>query len=191
MKLALHEISFPGGLLRRGFWLYMWEIKTPAGYRVHYVGRTGDKASGVSQSPFDRFSKHHGANPNNNALQRHLKTHKLQQEDCLFRFHALGPLLVGHHPEHERENAATLLLQAAAIIDLIGASLTDQRRLVLRAEIDLKEPAVLVLTTRADDEDVGPQDLPAAADTRVLGRVEEIGGPPCRAGRSRASPRRC
>lgn len=100
MKPVLHQIEFNGALLARGFWLYIWEITTRAGRKVHYVGRTGDKASGVCQSPFDRLSKHLGSNPNNNALQRHLKNQKLRQEDCSFRFHSLGPFLTDSRLSH-------------------------------------------------------------------------------------------
>jgi hypothetical protein len=56
------------------------------------VGKTGDKAAGVSQSPFDRLSKHLGSNRNNNALRRHLENKRLQLEDCRFLFCAHGPL---------------------------------------------------------------------------------------------------
>ena len=103
MKPALWEVSFSGAVLARGFWLYVWEITMPDGGLVHYVGRTGDRASGVCQSPFDRLSKHLGANPNNNALQRHLNEHKLRQEDCSFRFHALGPLLAASKLSHGKK----------------------------------------------------------------------------------------
>jgi len=103
MKPALHEISFAGGVLERGFWLYVWEITVPEGRRLHYVGRTGDKSSGVSQSPFDRFSKHLGANPNNNALRCHLKARGLRQEDCSFRFHVFGPLLAESKLDHSQK----------------------------------------------------------------------------------------
>lgn len=41
LQPALRQLSFSGGLLARGFWLYVWEITTPGGQRVHYVGRTG------------------------------------------------------------------------------------------------------------------------------------------------------
>jgi hypothetical protein len=121
MKPALHEISFDGGVLARGFWLYVWEIKTPDGRLMYYVGRTGDKASGVCQSPFDRFSKHLGANPNNNALQRHLKKHGLRQEDCSFRFHTFGPLLADSKLGHGEQCDVVAALEKA-LADSMTAS---------------------------------------------------------------------
>jgi hypothetical protein len=40
--LAIHEVRFEGGVLQRGFWLYVWEV-TPADQApLYYVGRTGD-----------------------------------------------------------------------------------------------------------------------------------------------------
>ena len=49
MKPALHEISFDGVVLARGFWLDVLEITTLDGRCMHYVGRTGDKPSGIGQ----------------------------------------------------------------------------------------------------------------------------------------------
>lgn len=121
MKPELHEISFDGCVLARGFWLYVWEITRPDGVLVHYVGRTGDKASGVCQSPFDRFSKHLGANPHNNALQRHLEKHKLRQEDCSFRFHALGPILANSKLSHS-EKCDVLAALEKALADSMRAA---------------------------------------------------------------------
>jgi hypothetical protein len=92
MSLGFHAVSFDGEMLTRGFWLYVWEIVVDDGRTLYYVGKTGDKASGVSQSPFDRLSKHLGSNLNNNALRRHLGTAKINLETCKFLFRACGPL---------------------------------------------------------------------------------------------------
>lgn len=92
MKTDLCQLDFDGVLLARGFWLYVWEITTGNGSKLHYVGKTGDKASGVSQSPFDRLSKHLGSNKNNNALLRHLEKLEIDPKACRFSFHAWGPL---------------------------------------------------------------------------------------------------
>jgi hypothetical protein len=110
---SLHEVAFEGGLLARGFWLYVWEITITNGRHVYYVGCTGDKSSGVCQSPFDRFSKHLGANVNNNALQRHLTRNKLNREACSFRFYAFGPLLVGRRLSHDRKCDRVAALEKA------------------------------------------------------------------------------
>lgn len=92
MITDLYQLAFDGAMLARGFWLYVWEINVGSNRTVHYVGKTGDKASGASQSPFDRLSKHLGHNKNNNALRRHLGKSKIDPERCHFRFYACGPL---------------------------------------------------------------------------------------------------
>jgi hypothetical protein len=94
VKADLYQLSFDGAFLARGFWLYIWEIAVSDGRTLHYVGKTGDEASGASQSPFDRLSRHLGHNQNNNALRRHLGKVGIDPECCSFRFHAYGPLFV-------------------------------------------------------------------------------------------------
>ena len=93
--MNFHQLKFDGALLLRGFWLYVWEIILKDGRTLHYVGKTGDKSSGKSQSPFDRLSKHLGSNKQNNALRRHLGNNEIIAEECNFRFCAYGPLFVG------------------------------------------------------------------------------------------------
>jgi hypothetical protein len=56
----LQQLSIPGALLERGFWLYVWEVLTEDGNTVLYVGRTGDSSSAHAQSPFNRLSQHLG-----------------------------------------------------------------------------------------------------------------------------------
>jgi len=88
----LYSTSFDGALLSRGFWLYVWEILAPDGRTVHYVGKTGDKASRVCQSPFNRLTNHLGGNKHNNALKRHLGQMDIRPETCSFHFFVYGPL---------------------------------------------------------------------------------------------------
>lgn len=89
---ALCALSFDGGLLERGFWLYVWEITTPKCERVFYVGRTGDSSSSNAQSPFNRMSHHLGFRKESNALRRHLQANAIEPESCSFRLVAYGPL---------------------------------------------------------------------------------------------------
>ncbi len=93
MKASLHQLAFNGALLSRGFWLYIWEITTKVGSKVHYVGRTGDSSSLNAQSPFARVSQHLGRNARSNALRRNLENRKLVAEECReFRLFACGPI---------------------------------------------------------------------------------------------------
>jgi hypothetical protein len=92
MTADLHSLSFPGALLARGFWLYVWEIVTSDGTHLFYVGRTGDEASAHAQSPFSRVSQHLGSNKNANALRRILLRREISISDCSFEMVAFGPI---------------------------------------------------------------------------------------------------
>ena len=88
------SLRFPGAILARGFWLYVWEIITADGQTVLYVGRTGDSSTPNAQSPFNRLSQHLGKNPNANALRRHLENAGIDPEKCRsFSMAACGPIL--------------------------------------------------------------------------------------------------
>src|SRR5690348_2256936 len=139
---GLRESSFDGAILTRGFWLYIWEISLSDGRTIHYVGKTGDKASGVCQSPFDRFSKHLGFNSNNNALRKHLSDIGIDPEHCRFRFHAHGPLFTDSTKTHGElcdivsslEAALASEMQAAgyAVINVVNCRIpTDASRFSL------------------------------------------------------------
>lgn len=116
MTPVTYDVRFDGGLLERGFWLYVWEVTIFEDRAVHYVGKTGDKASGVSQSPFDRLSKHLGYNANNNALRRYLEKSGVDPARCRFRFCAVGPLFDGSatHAHRERCDITSSLEKALA-----------------------------------------------------------------------------
>ena len=89
---STQRLEFEGKLLERGFWLYVWEIKSPPGKAVYYVGRTGDSSSPHAQSPFNRMSQHLGFAEASNTLRKQLKKRKLTPEKCLFRLIAHGPV---------------------------------------------------------------------------------------------------
>jgi hypothetical protein len=91
MTGELHELHFRGGILRRGFWLYVWEVSPPQGSALYYVGRTGDSSSTNAQSPFNRMGHHLGF-ARANMLRRHLTKQRIEPERCAFRLVALGPL---------------------------------------------------------------------------------------------------
>ena len=93
MPPLTYLIGFNGKLLERGFWLYVFEIKTPDQRKIYYVGRTGDYSSSNAQSPFNRMCHHLGFNDRNNALRRRLLSSGIEPEDCTFRLIAHGPIL--------------------------------------------------------------------------------------------------
>ena len=109
---SLHRISLTGELLRRGFWLYVWEVVPSAGSPVLYVGMTGDSSSPNAQSPFTRLGQHLGTNKHANALVRHLKGNNIEPSDCLsLELVAYGPVLeeadgMEHHRPLRKKVAA-------------------------------------------------------------------------------------
>ena len=92
MTTSTQELGFHGGLLRRGFWLYVWEITVPDDRVFYYVGRTGDSSSTNAQSPFNRMGQHLGFKEASNALRRQLLAQGVTPEDCQFKLVAVGPL---------------------------------------------------------------------------------------------------
>ncbi len=117
MSTATHEISFNGELLRRGFWLYVWEITTPEQTHLYYVGRTGDSSSTNAQSPFNRMGQHLSFNNKSNVLRRHLEDKGVNPDKCDFRLVAHGPILeeAETHDEHrERRDIIAALERALA-----------------------------------------------------------------------------
>lgn len=88
-----YEVALEGGTLRRGFWLYVWEVTTPDGQKLLYVGRTGDSSSAKAASPFSRMGQHLGYIEASNMLRTHLNKRGMTPDDCCFRFIAHGPIL--------------------------------------------------------------------------------------------------
>ncbi len=119
MTGLLHEVRFGGGILQRGFWLYVWEIKPPDGAARYYVGRTGDSSSTNAQSPFNRMGQHLGFSKNSNMLRRYLTAHGIDPALCEFRLVALGPiedesLTHGRQQHDERRDVVAAMEKALA-----------------------------------------------------------------------------
>jgi hypothetical protein len=113
MDLSLRRLTFDGGLLTRGFWLYVCEITRPDSSRVYYVGRTGDTSSQNPQSPFNRMSQHLGSNKNSMALRKSLTAQNINPDECSFRLVAYGPLL----KEAEASEPYTTLMGIMAALE--------------------------------------------------------------------------
>lgn len=131
MKRALRRLEFDGALLARGFWLYIWEITTKDGGKVHYVGRTGDSSSIYAQSPFARLSGHLGGNKHSNALRKNLEQYNLSAEECLeFRLFAYGPIYPESQSQvehrHSRDIVAALEKQLADAMRAAGYEMLNE-----------------------------------------------------------------
>ena len=111
-ELRSYSMSFHGELLERGFWLYVWDIRT--GTERHlYVGRTGDSSSPNAASPFQRIGQH--LDPRDkakgNSLARQLKRVAADPSACSFEMVAVGPLFPeqqtfdNHKPFRDRVGA--------------------------------------------------------------------------------------
>jgi hypothetical protein len=122
MNAKTHDLSFKGGLLKRGFWLYVWEI-TVANETVYYVGRTGDSSSSNAQSPFNRMGQHLGFRKESNAMRRQLEAKRLQPEQCSFRLVAHGPILEeGKTAEEHRPRMAKMAAMEKALAEAMCAA---------------------------------------------------------------------
>ncbi len=93
MPPETYAIGLEGGVLCRGFWLYVWDVKTPDDEHLLYVGRTGDNSSPNAQSPFNRMGQHLGYVENTNMVRRYLDEREVDPELCTLRFIAYGPIL--------------------------------------------------------------------------------------------------
>ena len=117
------EVTFDGAVLRRGFWLYVAEVKSSEGDFV-YVGRTEDTSSPNAGSLFSRIASHLNLRPSakGNSLFRNLHRQSLRVEDCSYRFIGIGPLfpqqaiMESHIPI--RDEMAGL---ERAVADVLGA----------------------------------------------------------------------
>ena len=92
-ELTSYSMSFHGEFLERGFWLYVWDIRT--GTERHlYVGRTGDGSSPNAASPFQRIGQHldFRDKAKGNSLARQLKAVATNPSVSSFEMVAVGPL---------------------------------------------------------------------------------------------------
>ena len=91
--MKVHRISFDGGLLERGFWLYAWLLKSGTEKAI-YVGRTGDSSSRFAASPFTRLGQHLDLRPNATANMLLRQVRKLEWDPlkCEYELVAFGPI---------------------------------------------------------------------------------------------------
>jgi hypothetical protein len=116
---ALHRLSLPGPMLRRGFWLYVWRVETGE-QPLLYVGRTGDNSSPHATAPFTRMGQHLGFQTNQNPLRRHLTARDITPEDCLrFDLIAHGPIY--DEVDHNGADRITLMQHHMPLRDQVGA----------------------------------------------------------------------
>jgi hypothetical protein len=143
----LLKLTFSPDLLRRGFWLYVWNISLRTGPNVYYVGRTGGSSSLKAQSPFSRVSGHLGPNKHANALRRHLAKHQIEFDDCdQLELVAVGPLFpeAGGEAEHRTRGDKTAALER----DLCDAMRAAEYRVLNNVSCRIPTDAALWATVR-------------------------------------------
>lgn len=126
MSLSLHTVEFAGGLLKRGFWIYVWRIRSDEESFV-YIGRTGDSSSVNAASPFNRIGQHLDLRENSksNALTRNLRKASIDPVRCRYEFFAVGPIFpeAPDRGQHEPLRDKVAAVEAAVAVEL-GRSYT-------------------------------------------------------------------
>lgn len=130
MTPQMHTIEFEGGVLRRGFWLYVCEIRSPEGEQLLYVGRTGDNSTPNAQSPFVRMGQNLGKMPNSSMVRNHLEKRGVVAEDCSFKFVSFGPV-IDEAPNKDMEEHKPRRDKAGALEKALADDLTDAGYTVL------------------------------------------------------------
>lgn len=134
-------MEMPGPMLKRGFWLYVWEITTSKGKKAYYVGRTGDSSSPNANPPYNRMAQHLGRNEKQNALRRNLEKKGLKPEECAsFKLISYGPIFSEEKDmeshKKPRDKVAALEQQLACAMEASGYDVVN----VVRSQkpLDLK-----------------------------------------------------
>lgn len=92
MSARTYSLHLPGGMLSRGFWLYVWRVTTPKGERL-YIGRTGDSSSPHATAPYTRMGQHLSFSKSANSLRRLLTENGITPEACSnFELISHGPI---------------------------------------------------------------------------------------------------
>ena len=138
MNVATHELNFHGGLLTRGFWLYVWDISTLENRHLRFVGRTADSSSKNAQSPFNRMGQHLAFNPKINVLRRTLKSKDVDPEKCAFGLVADGPILpeAVNSEEHKKNRDRIAAMEKALALALSESGYEVINNVQCRANLD-------------------------------------------------------
>jgi len=139
-------VTLDGGMLRRGFWLYVWEITTPDGRKVLYVGRTGDNSSPYAQSLFNRLGQNLGTLANASMVRNNLEKRGIDPAQCQFRMVGHGPIFdevankdfEAHKPI--RDNVGAIEKQLAEDLKAAGYDVMNEVRWKAPLDQELYEP---------------------------------------------------
>ena len=134
----MQVVSLDGKVLERGFWLYVWEVATPDGQKLLYVGRTGDSSSPNAQSPFTRMGQHLGFLENSSMLRNHLQNRDLDPQHCMFREVAYGPILdeAADMDSHKQRRDIIAAMEKQLADDLAAAGYQVMNTVACRKPLD-------------------------------------------------------
>jgi hypothetical protein len=135
-------VSIPGAALTRGFWLYVWEVTTSSGQKLHYVGRTGDNSSLNAQSPFARMSAHLGSNKMSNTLRGHLERKRIKPDSCRsLKLVAYGPIYAeaNDRRNHVERRDKVAGIEKALCVAMIAGGYTVLNDVKSRKELDCQK----------------------------------------------------
>jgi hypothetical protein len=139
-------VTLDGGMLHRGFWLYVWEITTPDDRKILYVGRTGDNSSPYAQSLFNRLGQILGTLANASMVRNNLEKRDIEPGQCQFRMVGHGPVFdeapnkdfKAHKPI--RDKIGAIEKQLAADLTAAGYDVMNEVRWNAPLDQELYEP---------------------------------------------------
>lgn len=136
-----HSVTLSGGLLQRGFWIYVWRVTDAGGRQWLYVGRTGDNSSPYAAPPYQRLGQHLGHMANTNALRSRLAVKGVDVDACQsFEMISYGPVYAEvERPDGfqygDKEMCARLFEQHRPLRDRAGALERDLHDAFLHSKL--------------------------------------------------------
>lgn len=136
----IFTVNLDGAMLRRGFYLYVWEITPPDGKKVLYVGRTGDSSSPNAQSLFNRLGQNLGTLATSSMVRNNLEKRGIDPMQCQFGMIGFGPIfdeapdknMETHKPIRDKVGAAEKRLAE----DLANAGYDVMNKVRCNADLD-------------------------------------------------------
>lgn len=141
----IFTVTLDGAMLRRGFYVYVWEITPPDGKKVLYVGRTGDSSSPNAQSLFNRLGQNLGTLATSSMVRNNLEKRCIDPTQCQFDMVGYGPIfdevpgkhMDAHKPIRDKVGAAEKRL-AEDLADA-GYDVMNQVRCNAALEVEVYE----------------------------------------------------
>lgn len=92
MTASTYTLTFNGSMTQRGFWFYVWRVRSCDNRELLYVGMTGDSSSPNAASPFKRMGQHLDPKSLANSLLKYLEGREVLASESTFELVAFGPV---------------------------------------------------------------------------------------------------